>query len=176
MRKDMSKSSKSPQKESKNFFSQMYDRFTELGSKTDEKGSGEITYGTYQSNHPFYEQQNKDKQGKGEIDEKLVARVTGAKDVLKKAKGSRMGIFGDDPNMHLIDLLTLFRDRAEGGGSGAAGRHPLSQVLLSGLGGNDSHDGISDYEVEGDARVDDAEFSDQLDEDEDVSAFPSIGN
>ena len=82
-----------------------------------------------------------------------------------------MGIFGDDPNMHLIDLLTLFRDRAEGGGPAAQGsgnRHPLSQVLLSGLGGNDSHDGVSDYEVEGDQVMGDGEFSDQLDEDEDV--------
>jgi hypothetical protein len=60
----------------------------------------------------------KDKAGKGEIDEKLVARVTGAKDVLKKVKGGRLGIFGDDPNTHLLDLLTLFRDRAEGGPPG----------------------------------------------------------
>jgi hypothetical protein len=47
MRKDMQKTSKSPTKESKNFFSQMYDRFAEIGGKGDDKRD-EVSYATYQ--------------------------------------------------------------------------------------------------------------------------------
>lgn len=57
----------------------------------------------------FYQSQMKDKLGKQEIDEKLVARVTGAKEVLRKQRASRgLGMFRDEDGIapvHLLDLL-----------------------------------------------------------------------
>lgn len=73
----------------------------------------------------FYQGQIKDKLGKAEIDEKLVARVTGAKEVLRKQRPARsLGLFRDDDGIgpvHLLDLLQMFREHRPQAAGGSGG-------------------------------------------------------
>jgi len=77
----------------------------------------------------YYKMQIQDTLGKSEIDEKLVAKATGATTVLKKAQRGRHG--GEGNEMNIFDLLEMFR-----GGDHGAGRHqrasdPIQQFLLA---------------------------------------------
>lgn len=62
----------------------------------------------------FYQRQLQDRMGKEEIDEKLVAKVTNAKEVLKKSRHRFGNIFDDGgegiQHLQLLDLLTMFRE------------------------------------------------------------------
>ena len=62
-------------------------------------------------NDRYYMNQINDTRGKGDVDEKMVAEVTGAKEVLKKAsrhQGRHMNLDGD---MNIFEILQLFRAR-----------------------------------------------------------------
>ena len=65
------------------------------------------------TNDRYYLQQINDTKGKGDIDEKVVAEVTGAKEILKKASrhANRHQIDGD---MNIFEILQLFRARESG--------------------------------------------------------------
>ena len=63
------------------------------------------------TNDRFYNMQLNDTHGKQEIDEKMIAEVTGAKEVLKKPK--RRGHFGDHDHgdgINIFEVLQLFRE------------------------------------------------------------------
>ena len=60
----------------------------------------------------FYQHQINDTYGKEEIDEKIIAQVTGAKELLKKPKRTR-GMFAESEygEMNIFEILQLFRER-----------------------------------------------------------------
>jgi len=53
----------------------------------------------------FYGDQIKDTYGKESVDEKMVMKITGAKEVLKKPRRERLGLFGDHAEVNIMDLL-----------------------------------------------------------------------
>lgn len=85
----------------------------------------------------FYQAQIQDTVGKEGIDEKLVAKVTGASQPLKKAhRGGRHSIEGD---MNIFDLLQMFR---QGGPSSHGSSDPLQQILMAAAHQRDEEDDI----------------------------------
>jgi len=90
-----------------------------------------------QSGHQrFYRNQIGDTYGKEDVDEKLVAKITGAKEVLKKPRRDRFGILGDhaDANeLNIMDLLQLFRENHEhrGGARREHARDPIQQLIMA---------------------------------------------
>ena len=79
------------------------------------------------TNDRFYLQQINDTKGKGDIDEKLVAEVTGAKEVLKKAsRHSNRQQIGIDGDMNIFEILQLFRARESG-----SQNDPIQQMLMA---------------------------------------------
>lgn len=60
----------------------------------------------------YYQHQISDTYGKEEIDEKIIAQVTGAKELLKKPKRTR-GAFAESEygEMNIFEILQLFRER-----------------------------------------------------------------
>ena len=60
----------------------------------------------------YYQQQINDTYGKEEIDEKMIAQVTGAKEILKKPRRTR-GMMAENEfgEMNIFEILQLFRER-----------------------------------------------------------------
>lgn len=81
----------------------------------------------------FYKNQISDTYGKEDVDEKLVAKITGAKEVLKKPRRDRLGIFGEHADVNIMDLLQLFRESHEhrGGGRSHNAADSLPQMLMA---------------------------------------------
>lgn len=53
----------------------------------------------------FHNDQIKDTYGKESVDERIVMKITGAKELLKKPKRERIGLFGDHAEVNIMDLL-----------------------------------------------------------------------
>ena len=84
-------------------------------------------------NDRFYNMQISDKHGKGDIDEKLIAEVTGASEVLKKPKRRLMDDNGGEA-VNIFEILQLFRESQghRGGDPGARmANDPIQQLLLA---------------------------------------------
>jgi hypothetical protein len=65
-------------------------------------------------NDRFYVSQINDTKGKGEIDERIVAEVTGAKEILKKASRHHNRHMNMEGEMNIFEILQLFRGREQG--------------------------------------------------------------
>ena len=75
----------------------------------------------------FYYQQINDTYGKEEINEKMIADATGAREVLKKQK--KRGIFDEDMGhneMNIFEILQMFRDHR---GNAVAGEREQSMRI-----------------------------------------------
>lgn len=65
---------------------------------------------TTQANEKFHQKQIQDVLGKGDIDEKIVMKVTGAREPLKKAHKGRIQFGNLEEGMSIFDILEMFRD------------------------------------------------------------------
>ena len=61
-------------------------------------------------------------------------KITGAKEMLKKPRRERLGMFGDHAEVNIMDLLQLFResqDQRGRGERGAGGGESLPHMLMA---------------------------------------------
>lgn len=80
--------------------------------------------------------------GKDNIDEKMVALVTGAKEPIKKQRyGSRLG---PDGEMNIFEILQMFRDNHGGQRFAGLGADPIHQLLLAAAHGDPENEGSED--------------------------------
>ena len=90
----------------------------------------------------FYRRQIQDTLGKDNIDEKMVALVTGAKEPIKKQRyGSRLG---PDGEMNIFEILQMFRDNHGGQRFAGLGADPIHQLLLAAAHGDPENEGSED--------------------------------
>lgn len=107
------KAKKSPFKKAGDYLIRRMSNLNSSGENADRSANeddGEIfSEADCQNGHQrYYRNQISDTYGKEDVDEKLVAKITGAKEVLKKPRRDRLGIFGehaDGGELNIMDLL-----------------------------------------------------------------------
>lgn len=97
----------------------------------------------------FYSDQLKDTYGKDSVDECMVMKVTGAKEMLKKPRRDRIGIFGDNPEVNIMDLLQMFRESQElhRGRENQGGGHSLPHMLMAMAQSDNDGEGSGDESI-----------------------------
>jgi hypothetical protein len=95
------------------------------------------------ANERYHKIQITDTLGKGEIDEKIIMKVTGAKEPLKKSRMHRGGFDGDGVNV--FDILQMFRENHAGlDREDHGGMDPFQQIIMQAVNADNDPDRISE--------------------------------
>lgn len=97
----------------------------------------------------FHQTQIDDSYGKESVDESMVAKITGAKEVLKKARRDRLALFGgEQQEVNIMDLLQLFRESQDqrGRGNNNGGDFVPQMLMAMAQSGHDNEDSADDHD------------------------------
>lgn len=92
------------------------------------------------ANERYHASQINDTVGKGEVDEKIIMKVTGAKELLKKNKHRHEG-----EAVNIFEILQMFRE-SHGAMDGRhdIGLDPFQQILMAASNADNDPEGMSD--------------------------------